>query len=127
MNLEIASRDTQRINDLKLVQSALQLYFNKCGYYPGPVNSGGACGLYVANNTWARLSAALIGSGLGVSSVPNDPIGVNTYFYSTNVAGSSYVLGAQLEDPNNSALTQSPKGSVYGIDCATRGRYCVRQ
>jgi hypothetical protein len=122
----IASRDAKRINDLKQMQGELELYFYECGYYPGTSHATPPCGPYVANNTWAGLNAALIGSTpIGVTSVPNDPTtGVN-YFYSAAPHGIGYVLGATLEDQANPALTQTMHGTVNGVNCDSP-MYCVQ-
>ena len=34
-----AGRDARRISDLHEVQNGLELYYNKCGYYPGTSSS----------------------------------------------------------------------------------------
>lgn len=125
INSGSAARDTQRINDMAQLQNDLQLYHSKCGYYPGAAQPGNSCGLFVADASYARLSAALLGSNLGIASVPNDPTpGVN-YFYGTNFAGTSYTIGAQLEDRSNSALQQAPSGWSNGVSCSQAGVYCV--
>lgn len=126
INSGSAARDTQRINDMAQLQNDLQLYHNKCGYYPGAAQPGNSCGLFVADASYARLSAALVGSNLGIASVPNDPTpGVN-YLYGTNFAGTSYTIGAQLEDRSNGALQQSPNGWSNGVGCGQAGVYCVK-
>ena len=38
-----AGRDARRISDLRQVQTILQLYYNKCGYYPGPAAPADQC------------------------------------------------------------------------------------
>ena len=124
----IAARDTQRVNDVKQLQADLQLYYNKCGYYPGVAQPGSSCGLFAADGgSYARVSAALIGSNLGIASVPNDPTAGVNYFYGTNVAGTSYTIGAQLEDLSNSALQQSLNGWNNGVGCGqASGVYCMK-
>src|ERR1035441_6676978 len=52
-----AGRDARRISDLNEAQNGLELYYNKCGYYPGPTNAA-ACAAWSANNTWAGMTAA---------------------------------------------------------------------
>lgn len=115
-------RDTRRISDLRQTQNALELYYSKCGFYPGTAN----CAATTIPTTWADLTTALVGSGLGVSQIPNDPNTSANYKYgSTN--GSSYALAADLEQSTNPALQSSPKGAnVQGIDCSVANRYCVQ-
>jgi hypothetical protein len=123
----IASRDAQRVSDLAQLQADIQLYYNKCGYFPGVAQPGSVCGPFAANNSYFRLSAALAGSGLGIANMPNDPSPGRNYFYSTNAAGSSYTLGAQLEDVSNSLLQQSLDASSNGLNCRrSTGVYCVK-
>ena len=125
-----AGRDARRISDLRQTQNALELYFNKCGYYPGTVQANPPpCGAYAANNTWgdavSGMTQALIGSAIGVSQIPNDPTSGKTYYYGANAVGSSYVVGAKLEDSGNQALSQDIDGTVNGVDCADPV-YCVQ-
>ncbi len=117
-------RDSRRIADLRQVQNALELYYNKCGYYPGAAQAASPCGAFSQINSWASLSAAVTGSTLGVNKVPNDPSSGRNYFYGTNGTGSSYAIGATLEDVNNPNLTQDVDGTVNGVDCADPV-YCV--
>lgn len=79
-------RDARRISDLKQIQNGLELYYTKNGAYP------------TAN--WSAFNGSvLINAGIGVSNVPTDPAPSKSYYYSSD--GSSYCLGAQLEDLNN--------------------------
>jgi len=115
-------RDTRRISDLRQTQNALELYYSKCGFYPGTAN----CAATTIPTTWADLSSVLTGSGLGVTQIPNDPNTAKTYIYGST-DGSSYVLAADLEQSTNPALQSSPKGaSVQGVDCSVANRYCVQ-
>jgi len=109
-------RDARRISDLRQVQNGLELYYSKNGSYP--------------TTDWSGLVTALTGAGIGVSNVPNDPKpGQNYYYYSD---GTTYCLGAILEDANNPnwsrsvacpgasfscyvGSTPAPAGSIYCI------------
>ncbi len=117
-------RDSRRIADLRQVQNALELYYNKCGYYPGTAQAGSPCGAFSQISAWADLSTTITGSTLGVNKVPNDPSAGRNYFYGTNATGSSYTIGATLEDTNNPNLSQDVDGTVNGVDC-TDPIYCV--
>ena len=118
-------RDTRRIGDLRQVQYALELYYSKCGYYPGSAQAGTPCGNFSQVSTWATLSAALTGSNIGVPKVPNDPSSSRTYLYGTDNIGSSYVIGAVLEDTNSSALRNGATGDIFGVNCAGNV-YCIQ-
>lgn len=133
---DIAGRDAKRISDLNQIQSALTIYFNKCGYYPGSVNPAALCAVpptiltcATAGNTCfvpgGVVYNAIMNSKLGIASVPNDPNSNANYLYGTNDADTGYVLGATLEDPTNLSLTQSVHGAVDGLNCSD-SVYCVQ-
>jgi hypothetical protein len=116
---DIASRDAKRISDLKQVQQDLQTYFNRCGYYPGsaPAAPPAPCPAWSATHGWLSLIVALTDpeSGFGIRNVPDDPVAGMSYFYGTSAGGTTYTLGATLEDPTNPNLVQSVHGNVDGI------------
>ncbi|MBI4085371.1 MAG: type II secretion system protein [Candidatus Liptonbacteria bacterium] len=118
-------RDARRISDLRQSQNALELYYSKCGYYPGTAQATYPCGARASVNTWSGVQAALTGSNIGVSQIPNDLSGGATYYYGTDGNGTSYVIGATLEDQNNPALQNSYKTSEYGVTC-TGANYCIK-
>lgn len=104
-----AGRDARRLSDLHEVQNGLELYYNKCGFYPGSA-AAGAC--TSANNPatlgYNDMAAALTGSGLQISSVPSDPTNStpHLYYFRTNgTTASAYVLAADLENSGNSVFT----------------------
>jgi prepilin-type N-terminal cleavage/methylation domain-containing protein len=121
-----SARDTRRIGDLRNVQNYLELYFNKCGRYPGDAN----CGNTNPTN-WAGLVTAL-GAVMGTAKVPNDPIPSRTYYYGVDTTagqeGLRYVIGAQLER-DNSLLKDDLDGNIYGVDCGSATNdtiYCIQ-
>ena len=83
--------DLQRIADMHEVQNALEAYFNKNGKYP-----------VIANGTWATLQTTLIGAGIGINTVPNDPNG-GTYYYGTDANGTIYIVAAKLKNGTGGA------------------------
>jgi general secretion pathway protein G len=119
-------RDARRQADLREVQNALELYYNKCGHYPGTTD----CATVAAAGEveWSDLSTVLVGSAIGVNQIPTDPSGGQTYRYATNTGGTTYVLEADLENPSNPALKSSllpPEiDSAGSIDCK-RQQYCI--
>jgi type II secretory pathway pseudopilin PulG len=118
-------RDARRVADLRQVQNGLELYFNKCGYYPGGPASGGCAG-FSQISAWNDLANSLTQSAIGVSQVPNDPSAGRSYFYGTNPTGSGYVLGATLEDSGSAQLRQDIDGpNVYGVNCDDPV-YCIQ-
>ncbi len=127
--VQSSARDTRRIGDLRNVQNYLELYFNKCGHYPG----GADCSL-TAPTTWDQLVTAL-GSVTSSTNVPRDPVPSKNYFYSvesTNYLG--YLLGAQLEKDNKALqgdVDTIPTGwsSTTGADCTDASPnfgYCIQ-
>jgi prepilin-type N-terminal cleavage/methylation domain-containing protein len=127
-------RDSRRISDLTQVQTALELYYNHCGWYPGGTTaSGSACPAWTAatpgtNDIYVNdMSQELKAVGIGVTQLPADPTnsGAQEYAYETN-SQNSYTLSVTLEDPGNSVLksdeTTDPNGSLA---CGTAGLYCV--
>jgi prepilin-type N-terminal cleavage/methylation domain-containing protein len=125
-----AGRDARRISDLSEVQNGLELYYNECGYYPGSAEATAPCGAFSQIQTWAALTTSLQGTtGIGVSTVPNDPSAGHSYEYGTNNTGSAYVIEATLENPGNSAFTNYVGPSLTGITgitatCSGSGDYC---
>jgi prepilin-type N-terminal cleavage/methylation domain-containing protein len=114
-------RDARRLSDMKQIQTGLELYYNKCGYYPGGAQSG-ACGTFAKIDGYGQLVASLKGSSIGINQMPVDP----KYQYATNDTGSVYVLAATLEadtGASHQGLDVAPDG-VTGIDC-TGQVYCT--
>ena len=104
-----AGRDARRASDLHEVQNGLELYYNKCGYYPGTGN-GGSCGQSEAE-TYADMGTALTSLGIGVNSVPNDPINTVPHVYYYGEAGGSdssgataYIVAGEMENASGSVF-----------------------
>lgn len=123
-----SGRDTRRISDLRQVQNGVELYYAKCGYYPGDAQKDTDCSGFTSiggsKAGWDTLTAALVDSSLGVSKVPNDPRSGESYVYGSTT-GSSYVLGATLENVNSPQLRDDVDGTVEGVDCSDPV-YCVQ-
>ncbi len=110
-------RDARRISDLREVQNALELYYNKYGTYP-------------SDTSWATLVTDLTSSStaIGVTQVPNDPTPSKTYYFESFTGGSSYVIGAVLESANSSVFTgYSPPsiGVPNGMTDCSKPNYCL--
>lgn len=106
------SRDARRIADLKQIQLATQLYFDKNASYP-------------ANLTLLVPTF--------IATIPKDPVGNVSYIYEQTQGGASYHIGANLEDPTNAALqsdADTNTSNITGTDTAdclgatTSGRRC---
>lgn len=121
-------RDTRRISDLRQTQNAIELYYAKCGFYPGQAQEdntdclGAGGGI---SGDWADLEEAIVGTySLGVSKVPDDPRSDRHYFYGS-ANGSSYVVGALLENEGAAQLRDDEDGTQEGVDCEDPV-YCIR-
>ena len=117
--LQRQGRDARRISDLKQVQTGLELYYNRNGFYPT---------MSVTDQTgWSNLSSDLIGADIGISNVPIEPNTSRSYLYESD--GNVYVLGATLDDSQNAALNgdidnaNRPAG-ITNISCDDPN-YCV--
>ncbi len=119
------ARDAQRVSDLRQIQNDLELYFNKCGYYPGAAANPN-CSPVGGGDTYATMAAALVGTPtLGIANVPNDPNTGTTYLFADPAPGTTYVLGAMLEDSASAYLAQDVDGIMNGVNC-NDPVYCVR-
>lgn len=118
------ARDSRRISDLRSVQTLLEICYTRNGQYPNSAN-------------YATLATALVGTGAPPAGcgtpaparvVPNDPNAGGTYLYG-QTGGTSYTLGATLEDIGNNALDTDIDGTVNGVNCGVAGPtdsvYCV--
>ncbi|MBI4992512.1 MAG: prepilin-type N-terminal cleavage/methylation domain-containing protein [Candidatus Harrisonbacteria bacterium] len=132
-------RDTKRIADLKQVQNAMELYYAKCGYYPGSQSSG-ACSNTGDPGTWGPETTAgtvqnvLVNGGIGIPKIPQDPLAGGNYGYAVDPTRQSYVLAAILENDKDPALV----ASTYNVDitwtakttgfpaCSGTKAYCVK-
>jgi prepilin-type N-terminal cleavage/methylation domain-containing protein len=117
------ARDAKRIAEVRQAQNALELYYNRCGFYPGGVDCASS-----APADWATLATVLTTSDLGITNFPAaDPSG-NPYLYGST-DGTSYVVGATLE-AQNVALNDDLDGTIQGVDCGNAGVddkiYCVQ-
>ncbi len=108
-------RDARRIADLREIQNGLELYYTRYQLYPA----------ITGPNSWDTLKNSLVNAGIGVSSIPNDPLNTATYNYryAATTDQQNYVLAATLEDVNNSNLKD--QGTIYGIDC-NKPVYCIQ-
>jgi prepilin-type N-terminal cleavage/methylation domain-containing protein len=114
-----SGRDARRLSDLREVQNGLELFYNKCGYYPGTVGgAAGACAVGAPGGaeTWTSLQTALTGAGIGINAggIPQDPSNNQTYGYDWGANNTSYILGAVLENTNNSVFNNYTPPTITG-------------
>jgi prepilin-type N-terminal cleavage/methylation domain-containing protein len=108
------SRDTQRVENLRQIRTALELYLDDHGYYPQS-GCGWDCNGYRYSNNAASWNALATELAPYLAPLPKDPInsacapwGANCYSYTYGNVGrttqrSQYDLTAQLEDTGNPA------------------------
>ena len=116
LGFQASARDTRRTGDLRNAQNFLELYFTKCGRYPG----SGTCG--ESAPLWPALSGIMDTAGVTKqfpTGIPGRP-----YFYGVNSDGLSYTLGAQLERENNVLKTDIDDSNSNGVNCADPV-YCI--
>ncbi len=123
--------DTRRISDLQHVQSYLELYYNSAHHYPSSVD-------------YTALGTDLIGAGIGVTALPQDPqysngTGDYVYQYTQCTGGQGYILSAAVSK-SASVINQIPAAlksetctASWNTACGTQGSlsntglalYCV--
>lgn len=112
--------DSRRLSDIQKVQSYLELYYNQQRHYP-------------VASTWEQLQSELSGAGIGVNSLPNDPVAGQKYRYEScgdPVNPQSYILSARMSDPKSRIVVDqegiSSICSNVGKTCdKVNGEYCV--
>ena len=120
-------RDNRRISDIKQLQLALELYYDRHGKYPPgfndkdtqPPGAPGALGVL-----WSE--------GFVVAFLPRDPLTETPYMYGSRNGGTGYLLSTVLEDKTHSALSNDIDENVNvdngSIGCADQGGiYCVSE
>ncbi len=130
-----AARDARRIADLKQVQSALELYYSKCGNYPG----GSTCPISIpdtaSNGMWPSVAGLDVAMKAALNiKIPVDLSASTPYEYYVYGNNQNYVLISKLET-DNSALKSDidsadlPSGLLTGAStCGTAtldNSYCV--
>ncbi len=109
---QASARDTRRIGDMRNAQNFLELYFAKCGRYPGDSGCSGS-----SPASWDALKTLMV-SGAGITSSFPSPVGGKPYYYGVSSDGLRYVIGAELER-DNSVLKDDVDTPGFTISNAT--------
>jgi len=110
-------RDARRIADVKQVQNASEIYYTRNLAYP--TVTGGS-----ASQRWGALTTTLTGAGLGLSQIPQDPLGSShSYDYKDCNSSQNYVIAVSLEDTGNTVLNSDIDGTSSGT-CDFGGINC---
>lgn len=106
------ARDAQRKSDIRQIQSALEIYRSDNGSYPATLP---LCG-----------NPLVYGTNTYMTKIPCDPSGSTYYnggnYYYSGSGGTTYTLGACLE---NTADSQGTGSSPGGSGCASNYYYVV--
>jgi len=100
INAQMKSRDGRRKNDLKSVQSALDLYFETNGKYP----ASSIDGKITCNTPIDWGNTFICDTTTYMQQLPKDPAyqtDANKGYYYSNPSSFSYVLSAALENSND--------------------------
>lgn len=122
------ARDAQRKSNIRQVQAALELYRADQGEYPTVAASPFMLNSAPCSSTGS--TSLQVGSNIYMQKIPCDPSGIgwyntgNYYYYSD---GTTYELGACLENTNDSEKTGAPTRATVGGDCVTsyQGTYFI--
>ncbi len=116
----VRARDIRRINDIKSVQAALEVYYAKNNQYPAAAD-------------WATLRTVLNTAGV-TSQLPNDPLTGShpDYDYCDCDSQQRYILQATLEDSSNcppdytepSTVGWTCNGGVLDCNCTNSRHVC---
>ena len=99
--------DSRRIADLQKMQSYLELYYTKNRAYPNV-------------SSWVSLQTELVNANLGITSIPNDPLSTQTYYYGVESSDrQGYVLGSKFSISDHASLKESTEldGTILGVSC----------
>lgn len=109
------ARDAKRVTELKSLQIALALYYDKHRSYPSSGTSAEADGEAIPG-TGAGVLEVLRTENL-VAVIPTDPTSTRSYRYKTSTAtnATSYCLGADLEGTAN-ATAECSGANIAGVD-----------
>lgn len=121
-----SARDSRRMSDLRLIQSALEQYHGDQKFYP-PLNPGGNCTKDGRFKAGCPLTDPT-GEKTYFSQIPDDPISTQEYKYDAQRKGSAIPCSVV---PNNicdsyclyACLERSPASSPIPSNCSLSGCY----
>lgn len=120
-----SAQDARRIADIRQMQTALEVFYNRCGKYPPVVPSADTvAAAQTAYTTMAGGSAAGC-TGLELSNVPNDANPAKLYGYAaaTGSNGDRYIIGALLDVATPQGYNNPSYTGFSGMNSAATG-YC---
>lgn len=96
------ARDAQRKSDMKNIQTALRVYYNDFGVYPGA--SGGnilGCGLGISLCPWGSEWSVNSGANVYMQVLPTDPLSPSQSYKYVFTDSDNYILSACLENQSD--------------------------
>lgn len=112
------SRDARRIADVKQLQLALELFFDGQSPNRYPTDAEGLAAL---------SGATSCGTQACIPTVPTPPTGGGQTAYGYDqLSDTSYVLGGNLEETTNPALTSDVDGTPSALFSCVDPMYCVQ-
>jgi type II secretion system protein G len=120
------ARDASRKSDMKNIQTALRLYYNDYGGYPGASGGGNILGCGsgtppVSLCPWGSEWSVGDGTTVYMSSLPRDPLSPTQTYRYTFVDSDDYTLSACLENRSDtngvveSDTTWCPSGKAFKL------------
>ena len=112
--------DAKKISELRSAQNLIELYYAKCGVYPGTATcAAGAIASYDDLET--------VMTDAQVNGLPDNATGgdMDTLSYTSDATGQSYTIGVTLSGPNQ-VLNTSGEIDTTGCEDA-QFRFCLGQ
>ena len=106
-NARARSRDARRVADVKQVQTALELYYNDNGSYPGSVTFDGNTSIGTGTNTYMAKTPA--------APLPADGSCAANYTYTVDDSNRSYTIDYCLGSATGGVAAGAHKATPAGI------------
>jgi type II secretion system protein G len=120
------ARDAQRKSDIKNLQTAMRLYYNDFGTYPGASGGGNILGCGSATPptslcSWNSAWSINDGDTVYMSALPRDPLSPTQSYRYTFVNSDDYTLSACLENKSDTNAVEEldldwcPTGKAFKL------------
>lgn len=108
------ARDAQRKSDLKSISTALRLYYNDNGSFPG-----------VSSLPWGSQWSS--GTTIYMNVLPNDPLPGQSYKYELGATGDTFILTSCLENSSDSQGVTTVATAYDSLCTSSHWMYQVKQ
>lgn len=99
------SRDAKRKADIELIRGALEMYRSNNNKYPQPAEVTGS------------IKDPLPATNIYINKTPSDPKSPSVYWFTSDIAGSTYTLGIKLESQAGTSSCGDCGGAVVCDYC----------